>query len=193
MSQGCVRVVEYVEMNADSWHIPLKQDDITIRKALKSMEGFKLHQGDVPFIIRLFENPKYDVIPGAVTLANHDIIHVLLGRGLLPKDEAFVIGFTMGTTRQLTKIQKSIFKFVSRYLYPEGYRFGKEELKVFDRGLEAADKMMCPDFSKVDLTKYLGYNIQRARRRLDIDYSELMKEYIIEKMYYDSAESQRLI
>ena len=121
MLQRCLWVVDNVEMNADSWHIPLRQDDITIRKALKSMEEFKLHQGDVPFIIRLFENPKYDVIPGAVTLDNHDIIHVLLGRGLLPKHEAFVIGFTMGTTQQLTKIQKSIFKFVSRYLYCGSY------------------------------------------------------------------------
>ena len=178
---------------AETWHTPLDQDTITISEALSTMESFKLNQDDVPFIIRLFENPKYRILPGAVTLANHDIIHVLLGRGLLPKDEAFVIGFTMGTTKRLTSIQKSIFRFVSRYLYPEGYSFGEEELRVFENGLNAADKMDCPDFSKLDLTKYLGYNIQRARKVLDIDYAELVKEYILEKNLYDSIESQRLL
>jgi len=180
-------------MDAETWHIPLRNDTITIRKALKTMESFKLEQQDVPFIIRLFENPKYKMLPGAVSLANHDIIHVLLGRGLLPKDEAFVIGFTMGTTKRLTSIHKSIFRFVSRYLYPEGYRFGKEELEVFENGRRAAEKMDCPDFSKLDLTKYLGYNIQRARRSLDIDYAELVKEYVLEKILYDSVESKRLL
>lgn len=180
-------------MDAETWHVPLRNDTITIRKALKTMESFKLNQQDVPFIIRLFENPKYKMLPGTVTLDNHDIIHVLLGRGLLPKDEAFVIGFTMGTTRRLTSIQKSIFRFVSRYLYPDGYRFGEEELKIFENGLNAADKMDCPDFSKLDLTKYLGYNIHRARKMLDIDCAELVKEYILEKNLYDSIESKRLL
>ena len=180
-------------MTAETWHIPLRNDTITIRKALKTMDSFKLKQQDVPFIIRLFENPRYRLLPGAVTLACHDIIHVLLGRGLLPKDEAFVIGFTMGTTRRLTSIQKSIFRFVSGYLYPEGYSFGKEELEIFENGINAADKMDCPDFSKLDLTKYLGYNIKRARKVLRIDYAELMKDYILEKNLYDSVESKRLL
>ena len=180
-------------MTADTWHIPLRDDNMTIRKAIKTMDGFRLHQEDVPFIIRLFENPKYKLLPGSVTLDNHDIIHVLLGRGLLPKDEAFVIGFTMGTTKRLTKIQKIIFRFASRYLYPDGYRFDGEELRIFENGIDTADRMDCPDFSKLDLTKYLGYTIQRARKVLDIDYAELVKEYILEKNLYDSVESKRLI
>jgi len=181
-------------MNADTWHIPIRQDDLIIRDALKTMESFKLNQDDVPFIIRLFENPKYKLLPGAVTLKHHDIIHVLLGRGLLPKDEAFVIGFTMGTTKKLTNFQKNIFKFVSRFLYPEGYSFGVEELDVFEAGLNSADKMDCPDFSTVDFTKYLDYTILDARKELEIDYAELIKDYAIERMWYqDSVESQRLL
>lgn len=180
-------------MDAETWHIPLKDDHMIIQDALDTMESFKLSQDDVPFIIRLFENPKYNLLPGAVTLEVHDIIHILLGRGLLPKDEAFVIGFTMGTTRKVNKFHKSIFRFVTRVLYPDGYRFYKDEYDVFLNGLDSADKMICPDFSKIDLTLFTGYTIKEARKELDIDVPELTKDYMIEKMWYDSPESQRLL
>ena len=181
-------------MNADNWHIPLRNDKMTILSALKSMESFKLQQTEVPFIIRLFEHPKYNILPGAVTLDNHDIIHILLGRGLLPKDEAFVIGFTMGTTKALTTIDTAIFKFVTRFLYPAGYRFGKEEHKIFHNGVNCAHRMDCPDFSKLDLTQYFNYNIKEARKELKINTDELVEEYIIESMCYEnSPESQRLL
>lgn len=181
-------------MNVETWHIPLRSDHLTIRKALSTMESFKLNQDDVPFVIRLFENPKYNILPGAVTLSAHDIIHVLLGRGLLPKDEAFVIGFTMGTTQQINSIHKLVFKYVTRYLYPEGYTFGPDEYEVFEAGINSADKMDCPDLSKVDLLQYLDYTIKEARERLGIDYAELIKDYAIERMWYPkSTESQRLL
>ena len=100
----------------------------------------------------------------------------------------------MGTTKKLTNFQKNIFKFVSRFLYPEGYSFGVEELDVFETGLNSADKMDCPDFSKVDMSKYLDYTIIDARKELQIDTTELIKDYAIERMWFqDSIESQRLI
>ena len=50
---------------------------------------------DIPWLVRLFENPASALaFPGAINLARHDAIHVLLGRGLRNQDEAFVIGFT---------------------------------------------------------------------------------------------------
>ena len=180
-------------MDAETWHIPLEQDTITIREALSTMESFKLDQDDVPFIIKFFENPKYRVLPGAVTLECHDIIHVLLGRGLLPKDEAYVIGFTMGTTRRVTSIQRSIFKFVTRFLYPEGYTFGPDEHKIFEIGLRSAGSMPCPDFSKLDLTTFTRYTIKEARKRLGIDVPRLIADYTVERSRYASSESQRLL
>ena len=66
------------------------------------MGGFKLEAENVPLIIKLVENPKYDIglFPGNISLYNHDCIHLLLGRGLRVKDEVFVIGFTMGRTKK---------------------------------------------------------------------------------------------
>lgn len=180
-------------MDAETWHIPLKDDRLTVNEALSTMESFKLNQDDVPFIIKFFENPKYNILPGAVTLQVHDIIHVLLGRGLLPKDEAFVIGFTMGTTKQLTKTHKKIFKLVTQYLYPEGYRFGHDEHSVFETGVNCAEQMICLNFAKLDLTAFVDYTIREAREELDINVDLLLDAYTKEKASYDSPESQRLL
>src|SRR4249919_2256821 len=85
------------------WHIPLSREDLTLRQAHEELAVLGLKQADVPLIVQLVENPRFDfpgldIFHGATGLQAHDRIHVLLGRGLLPKDEAFVIGFTMGST-----------------------------------------------------------------------------------------------
>lgn len=180
-------------MDAETWHIPLDADTITIDEALQTMDSFKLNQDDVPFIIRLFENPKYNILPGSVTLKAHDIIHILLSRGVLPKDEAFVIGFTMGTTGKLSTITKTIFKLVTGYLYPDGYRFDKDEYRIYEYGIECASIMTCPDLSSVDLTELLGYTIKNARERLGINTSTLREYYILEQAWSLCPESQRLL
>ena len=180
-------------MTAETWHIPLGRSYYTIQQALNTMNSFKLDQSDVPFIIRLFENPKYNLLPGAVTLDNHDIIHVLLSRGLLVKDEAFVIGFTMGSTNRLTRLNKAIFKAVTRFLYPPEYKFYKDEIDIFESGVRCAKQMGSPDLSKLDLTCYLNYTIERARKELNIDIKILQKAYAYEKVKYSAPECQRLL
>ena len=124
-------------MNAEQWHVSLDDDALTLGQALRSMESFKLKQEDIPLRIKLVENPKWftsEFFSGAVDLPTHDCIHVLLGRGLLLKDEAFVIGYTMGSTRKISRFKRNLFMFCSKYLYPEGYRFGEEERFVFQYG-----------------------------------------------------------
>ena len=175
------------------WHIPLGRSYYTVRQALYTMHKFKLNQDDIPFIIKLFENPKYNLLPGAVTLDNHDIIHVLLSRGVLVKDEAFVIGFTMGSTNKLNMLNRAIFKFVTRFMYPKGYNFYGDEFDIFERGVDCAREMGCPDLSKLDLTQFLDYTIERAREELNIDIKILMRAYTYEKNRYNAPECQRLL
>ena len=86
---------QYIEERQNcikEWHIPLfSKKQWTLKEGLKSMNDFKLEESEVPLIIRLVENPKYDIglFAGNVSLFNHDSIHLLLGRGLEVKDEAF--------------------------------------------------------------------------------------------------------
>ena len=97
---------------AADWHHPISRGSSSLSKVLGGMQDFKLSQDDVPLIIKLTENPKHATarfFGGAVDLFSHDCIHVLLGRGLLVKDEAFVIGYTMGLCLFLNiYIQKAI-------------------------------------------------------------------------------------
>lgn len=182
-------------MDADRWHIPLSNNKITLREGLKTMESFKLRQDDIPFSIQLTENPKYDIglFPGYVTLQNHDTIHILLGRGVLLKDEAFVIGFTMGSTKKLNTLRERIFLLITRYLYPDGYRFYEDERKIFKSAVEIAKCMKVEDLSKLDFTKYLNYNIETIRQEVGIDTDKLRKVYALEKIMYTDPECQRLL
>jgi hypothetical protein len=183
-------------VDAESWHVPLfVRGRLSLQKVLSGMGDWKLHPKDVPFIIKLVENPKYDVglFAGNVSLFSHDCIHVVLGRGLLPKDEAFVIGFTMGSTKKMFRWRKGLFAFCAKYLYPEGYKFCEEERLIFNIALEAGKR--CPtDLSKFDFKKHKHHSLDGLRSKLGIDKNFLRYCYEFEKKCFpDSLESQRVI
>ena len=50
------------------------------------------------------------------------------------KDEAKVIGFTMGNSESSSGLSKWLFLLCARLLYPSGYRFSAEEVKEYNRG-----------------------------------------------------------
>lgn len=180
---------------AEGWHHPLSGDDDLLHNVLDEMLDFKLSPEDVPLVIRMVENPKYrtsKIFTGAVSLFTHDCIHVLLGRGLLLKDEAFVIGYTMGSSKQMKRWRRNLFMFICKCLYPKSYKFGEEERYVFYSGVMAGSK--CPtDLSTVNFGKVADYKIQGIREKLGVD-KELLKCYycVEERLFPDSAESQRL-
>jgi len=132
---------------AEAWHPKLSSSRRKLKSVLKEMDLFKLRQENIPLIIKLVENPNYKtsgLFGGAVNLFNHDCIHVLLGRGLLVKDEAFVIGYTMGSTKNMKRWKRNLFMFMSKYFYPKGYKFGEEERLVFNMGVMAGS--LCPTY-----------------------------------------------
>ena len=100
----------------------------------KHSEGYKL-QSSIHWFVWLLENPNSPVsLTGAIDLENHDLIHILLDRGMDIRDEAMVIGFTMGNSTETTSLVKWLFEFCARYLYPDGYRFSDADIVEFNRG-----------------------------------------------------------
>ena len=177
------------------WIYPLSRRKAILKDVLEKMIAFRLEAHEVPFIIRLAENPKYDIglFAGYVDLFAHDCIHILLGRGLLPKDESFVIGYTMGSTQKMPRWRKSLFLFCSKYLYPEGYKFKEEERFVFNMGVIAGSKCK-QDLSKFNFKDYLHKTPHEIRGELGINVKFLEECYRVEKNFFpDSEESQRLI
>ena len=162
------------------------------------MNDWKLKANDVPWIIRAVENPRsllceFGIFPGCVDLFSHDCIHIVLGRGILPKDEAFVIGYTMGSTKKLGWFKEKLFLFIARWLYPEGYKFLKEERQVFQWGVIAGQQCKL-DLTKVDFESMKNRSISAIRKALGVETKLVKICYILEKRAYpDSIESQRLV
>ena len=188
-----VKVVkEKSQVMAEEW---VPKGDKKLKTFIKEMEPFKLHQEDVPLIIKLVENPKYKtskLFTGAVDLFTHDCIHAVLGRGLLPKDEAFVIGYTMGSGKKMARWRRNLFMFVSKHFYPEGYKFGEEERLVFNLAVLAGSQCSV-DLSSVDFKKLLDLRISEIRRDLQISYEIIKHCYGLEKKCFKSIESRRLL
>ena len=100
----------------------------------KHQESYK-KQSSIHWFIWLLENPSSPIsLTGAIDLENHDLIHILLDRGMDIRDEAMVIGFTMGNSTETSSLVKWLFEFCARYLYPQGYRFNDADIVEFNRG-----------------------------------------------------------
>jgi len=188
-----------LEDKIKNWFVPLSCATKTLREAYSELQTFGLKQGDVPYIIQLVENPKYDlpgidIFHGATDLETHDLIHILLGRGVLPKDEAFVIGFTMGSTDRVSTTEERLFAFFTKYLYPKNYRFTDEDIRVFRDGVKLGFISDCESLSKVHYPAYMESPVGKVREDLRIEEDLLRAYYAIEKRRFpQSPESQRLL
>lgn len=186
-------------MDWHDWHWPLSRDTVTLGEGMDDLARVGAGQDEIPFIVQLMENPKYDIpgldlIHGAVDLANHDCIHLLLGRGLLQKDEAFVIGFTMGSTRKVTGFEERVFTLIARRLYPGIFRFDDDDVRVFRDAVRLAWVCACRPLDRVDFTRLHHFGLGELRRMLGIDSDLLRAYYAIEARRFPSArESQRLL
>jgi hypothetical protein len=176
------------------WHIPLSRDGISLREAAQELTQVGAAPDDIPLMVRLAENPRYNLFHGAVDLKTHDYIHVVLGRGLLAKDEAFVIGFTMGSTQRLSATEERLFTMVAEHLYPGIYRFTDEDVRVFRDAVRLAFVSETPPLNRIDYPRYFDRTLGDLRRELKIELPLLRAYYAIEKRRYPlSPESRRLL
>ena len=49
------------EEKVENWFVPLSTTEITLKEAHSQLDEFGLEQEDVPLIIQLVENPKFDL------------------------------------------------------------------------------------------------------------------------------------
>lgn len=181
------------------WCVPLHCDTFTLRQVLDSAAPIAAEPEDIPLIIRLVENPEFDIpgveiFNGAVDLFQHDCIHALLGRGLLPHDEAFTIGFTMGSTNRVTTAEIRLYELAARYLYPGPYRFRDEDVQIFKDAVHLGYVSDCERLDKVDFRPLLDLSLNEARERVGLESDLLAAYYRIERRRYpDAVESARLL
>ena len=107
---------------------------------------------EIPFWVWLMENPDSPLpFPGQVRLKHHDLIHILLGVGVSQEEEALVVGWTLGNDPNLKSWHIHLFLWVACTLYPDPYRFRKQDIPPFYQGLEWGKR--CPYLNKIDISK----------------------------------------
>lgn len=139
-------------------------------KQFKSAATYK-DQGSIHWFVWLLENPKSPIaMAGAVDLYNHDIIHILLDRGMDTKDEAMVIGFTMGNSDTTSEWVKRLFLFCAIWLYPDGYRFLEDEIIEYERGYAYGQSLKRRNIHLE--TFNIREDVRDIRKRFGINYIE---------------------
>jgi len=187
------------EKSYKSWHIPLSETDLLLRDALADMHAQSDEQGDIPLIVQLVENPRFrlpglNLFHGAVDLNDHDCIHILLGRGMLAKDEAFVIGFTMGSTGRVGSLEERLYRLISQHLYPDIYKFKQDDLEIFRDALHLGMITHCQPLDGIDYSQYMDLPLGEIRRKLGVN-SALLRAYYAQEgdRYAYAPECRRLL
>jgi len=160
-------------MYAD-WRIPLSRSALTLREGLDSLAAVGARQQEIPLIVRLLENPKYrlpgmTLFHGAVDLEAHDRIHILLGRGLLTGDEAFTIGFTMGSTKRVRRLEEWLFGMLARHVYPVPYTFDDTAVRIFNDAVRLGGISDCRALNRINYNQYLDLPLREIRRELGLE------------------------
>jgi hypothetical protein len=138
----------------------------------------------IPEVVRRYENPSSPTaLPGATTLQRHDIIHVLIGRGLSQQDEAFVIGFTMGaaTDADISHVTKLAYVAVNEY--PTPFRIQANDILSIYLGFYHTQryKNIQRDLHRAPLEDFFDSPASEVRKRLGIRCDQLFDTYEIEK------------
>ena len=181
------------------WHIPWPEDQYTLRECLDNLALLGAPPEDIPVLVKLVENPKYRIpgvtlFHGAVELKQHDCIHILLGRGLLSKDEAFVIGFTMGSTNQVSTAEETLFCKIAKHLYPSIYRFDDEDVSIFKDAVRLGSICRPARLDSFDFEPYLDDTLLDLRLAAGLDLNMMEAYYRLEKKRFPKAPaSQRII
>ncbi len=163
-----------------AWYPGVDNDDECLGRVVDSLPAAPSIK--IPWIVRLFENPESWIrFRGAVALEDHDIMHVLLGRGLQDQDEAFVLGFAMGTAKRVSMLQYWVFKWVLARLYPEPYRIPSFLQPAFDLGVECGRETGNRDLYRQPLRELRELSLGEARRSAGIDMRVVRKYYELEQ------------
>lgn len=164
-----------------AWYPGLENHSLSVEDIIKTMPA--VTAPEIPWVIRLLENPESPFrFRGAVSLTDHDVLHVLLGRGLQDQDEAFVIGFAMGTAKKASPVQRRVLRFVLGRVYPEPYRIPNSLLPAFDLGFACGRETGNKNLYKMKFDSLVGATVRHARLECGIDTNILKRYYRAEQL-----------
>ena len=108
-------------------------------------------------------------------------------------DEAFVIGFTMGSTHQVSTAEESLFRKITKHIYPHIYRFEDNDIAVFKDAVRLGSISRCTPLDNFNFEPWLNHDLKTIRDALMIECGLIEAYYAVEKQRYPhSKASQRL-
>ncbi len=132
----------------------------------------------MPKIITLLENPSSPIyLPGPAKIDVHDVLHCLVLRGLRAQDEAFVIGFTMGASKNASAADRIAFKNLAGALYPKPFHFSDSDLRVFDIGFDLGLSCERRNLHLLDAVEFKSLTWSEARAQASIEPSLLLAAF----------------
>jgi len=178
--------------NALAEWTPGLNDEATLGDVYRAMPGDDA--AAIPWRVRVLENPSSRVaLPGAVDLFGHDCIHIVLGRGTKPRDEAFVLGVTMGATGRLAAWQQRLYTFAACHWYRGPFRLADSDLTVFRLGAEFGRHSGMNSLHSVPWRSLVDRPLGEIRRQLGVDSHRLAALFECERVIWpDHPAAQRL-
>jgi hypothetical protein len=180
------------------WHIPFHQDLLRLRDALASVPP-PANLSRVPLMLRLQRDPDLSFLGQLVFKAGldqhqHDCIHILLGRGLLPMDQAFVLGFTLGSSKKGSLPEHKLRAEVGRHFNKNVPLFSEAENAVFKDGIKLSYLSFCAPLENFDFTPWHDLSLRELRQAVGLEPELVLAYYAVERHRYPHAlASQRLL
>lgn len=144
------------------------KSSLTLKESLQKINGDD--QADIPFMVWLLENPDSMLaLPGKINLYNHDCLHILLGLGISLDDEAFVVGFTMGSDLKTNRFHLAVFRILSNLLYPKRYKFNHQQFELFKIAFNYGRNLKVKNLNQVDFKTYEDKTIGELKKIFGID------------------------
>lgn len=180
------------------WYLPLHQDSMTLMSALASVPPLS-NKSELPLMLRLQRDPDLSflgqlVFHSGVDEHQHNCIHILLGRGLLPMDQAFVLGFTLGSSRKGSTPEHRLHAEVGRHFYKHVPLFSESEGAVFKEGIKLAYLSFCAPLDSFDFQPWHNQSLREIRKAIGLEQDLLLAYFAVEKHRYPhSLAAQRLL
>lgn len=174
----------------NQWTPGLDNDHLTMQQVIDSLP--QAPPDAIPWQVKLLENDEWwTSFPGAISLARHDCVHVLLGRGLMPQDEAFVIGYTMGAAQHCKNWQYQIFRIAAKNFYPHPYRFTRDHMIAYDLAYARGMSSEASNLEYFPFELFMDYTVGNLRRRLGINHHQLRSIYRHEQILLPTTRASR--
>lgn len=183
------------------WFLPIEEGNLTLNQALERLTATRAGKpGKYSSLMARFHNNSLlrdcfvSCFNHPIDINQQDFIHIMLGRGFLVADEAFVIGFTLGCCNKVITSEQKLYTFASRNMYPQLPELDESARCILKDAIKLGYISNCTSLDNFDFTPWLDYSISKVRQVAGIDSNLLRAYYAVEKRRYPhSVASQRLL